>query len=80
MRDTRFGMDINIANPISQSRIPYLVSRIKYPEFFVTSTHQNQNHTAMSKGMDKKKEDKKKPLKTLKEKRAEKQAKKANRS
>ena len=30
----------------------------------------------MSKGMDKKKEDKKKPVKTLKEKRAEKQAKK----
>jgi hypothetical protein len=34
----------------------------------------------MAKGEDKRKEDKKKPLKTLKEKRAEKQAKKANRS
>jgi hypothetical protein len=32
----------------------------------------------MSKGMDVKKSDKKKPLKTLKEKRAEKKAKKAN--
>jgi hypothetical protein len=32
----------------------------------------------MSKGMNAKKEDKKKPAKTLKEKRAEKQAKKAN--
>jgi hypothetical protein len=34
----------------------------------------------MAKGENKRKEDKKKPLKTLKEKRAEKQAKKANRS
>jgi hypothetical protein len=34
----------------------------------------------MAKGEDRRKEDKKKPLKTLKEKRAEKQAKKANRS
>ena len=32
----------------------------------------------MSKGLDKKKEDKKKPAKTLKEKRADKAAKKAN--
>ena len=35
------------------------------------------NFTAMSKGKDTKKEDKKKPLKTLKEKRAEKKAKKS---
>ena len=34
---------------------------------------------AMSKGLDRKKEDKKKPAKTLKEKRAEKHAKKASR-
>jgi hypothetical protein len=34
----------------------------------------------MAKGQDKRKEDKKKPLKTLKEKRLEKQQKKANRS
>ena len=34
----------------------------------------------MAKGENKRKEDKKKPLKTLKEKRAEKQAKKAGRS
>ena len=34
----------------------------------------------MSKGQDKKKEDKKKPLKTLKEKRAEKQQKRANKN
>lgn len=33
----------------------------------------------MSKGMDRKKEERKKPAKTLKEKRAEKQAKRANR-
>jgi hypothetical protein len=35
---------------------------------------------AMSKGLDKKKDDKKKPLKTKDEKRAEKQAKKASRT
>ena len=34
----------------------------------------------MAKGQDKRKEDKKKPAKTLKEKRAEKRDKKANRS
>ncbi len=34
----------------------------------------------MSKGMDRKKEDRKKPSKTLKEKRTEKQAKRANRA
>jgi hypothetical protein len=34
--------------------------------------------TAMSKGLDKKKETKKKPAKTIKEKRAEKNEKKAN--
>lgn len=34
----------------------------------------------MSKGMDRKKEDRKKPAKSLKEKRAEKQAKRANRA
>jgi gluconate kinase len=62
------------------SSIQNPASSIQFPFFFVTSTHQNQNLTAMSKGMDKKKEDKKKPLKTLKEKRAEKQAKKANKS
>jgi hypothetical protein len=36
--------------------------------------------TTMSKGMDRKKEDRKKPSKTLKEKRTEKQAKRANRA
>lgn len=36
--------------------------------------------TTMSKGMDRKKEDRKKPAKSLKEKRAEKQAKRANRA
>jgi hypothetical protein len=38
------------------------------------------NFIIMAKGEDKRKEDKKKPLKTLKEKRAEKREKKANRS
>jgi hypothetical protein len=36
--------------------------------------------TTMSKGMERKKEDRKKPSKTLKEKRAEKQTKRANRA
>jgi hypothetical protein len=42
-----------------------------------TTTHQDATETAMSKGMDRKKEDKKKPAKTLKEKRAEKKEKKS---
>ncbi|HEY0743117.1 MAG TPA: hypothetical protein VGD40_16730 [Chryseosolibacter sp.] len=41
---------------------------------------ENKPHITMAKGEDRRKEEKKKPLKTLKEKRAEKQAKKANRS
>jgi len=46
---------------------------IKY--VFFGSIGINQTSIAMSKGQDKKKEDKKKPLKTLDEKRAEKKAK-----
>jgi len=46
-------------------------------KFFSLLQVLNQNIQDMSKGQDAKKEDKKKPLKTLKEKRAEKKAKKA---
>jgi hypothetical protein len=40
----------------------------------------NQEERIMGKGMDRKKEDKKKPTKTLEEKRAAKREKKANRA
>jgi hypothetical protein len=52
------------------------VVRIFWDEPFFFTFRKNLKKKIMAKGEDKRKEDKKKPVKTLKEKRAEKRAKK----
>jgi hypothetical protein len=70
---------ISINNtPLAYSLIGQVViisSNTLVKKFLIT--FEKQNFTAMAKGENKRKEDKKKPTKTLKEKRAEKREKKA---